>query len=368
MSISLNTIVDVDVEVTSPASISSDFTIGLIIGNTVISSQDKLKVYSYETYQKDMVADGFATTSPEYKAAVLYFSQNPRPAQVAIGVVGDNTPVQAITAFRAANETFYSVCFCYKLQDSDVKAVAAAVEGFAIPTMFYYFTDSADVLTASTTNLIGGIKALSYNRSVGFYSSAVDILPAFVGLVSALCSLNPNSSYTAAYKTLIGVTADAITNTQLNALISYGGNCYTNFGNRYSFTYPGVVASGLHIDEIFLLDAAKFVIQQQTVAGMVGTRKVPMTEDGMSLLTSFISSACDRLFTAGFIASGIWTGDNVLALNTGDAIENGYYIQAGRVSDLSAADRASRNSPPIYVCLLASGAIEHVVIRVFVNR
>ena len=70
----------------------------------------------------------------------------------------------------------------------------------------------------------------------------------------------------------------------------------------------------------------------------------------------------------GIISSGIWNADPVASLNTGDAIENGYYIEAGKIADQSASDRLARKSPVIYVALKASGAVEHVVISVLVNR
>ena len=60
--------------------------------------------------------------------------------------------------------------------------------------------------------------------------------------------------------------------------------------------------------------------------------------------------------------------EQVMSLNPGDAIENGYYIEAESVASQSPADRATRVSPPIYVALLATGAIEHVVINVIVER
>ena len=58
----------------------------------------------------------------------------------------------------------------------------------------------------------------------------------------------------------------------------------------------------------------------------------------------------------------------MLDLAPGDAIQNGYLIQAESFANQSASDREARLSPPIYVALKASGAVEHVVARVFVNQ
>ena len=140
------------------------------------------------------------------------------------------------------------------------------------------------------------------------------------------------------------------------------------FGNTYKLTYPMVSSGDYHVDDLLLIDVAKFLIQQKTVAGLVSMRKIKQTEEGVGTLVSFINGACDQLANIGMIAGGIWKGDSIVDLNTGDAIENGYLVQAGSVADQSAQDRADRVSPPIYVALLSSGAIEHVVIAVYVNR
>ena len=47
MSVSLNVIVDVNVEVSNPTTISSDFNLGLVIGNsTVLTAQNRVRLYS----------------------------------------------------------------------------------------------------------------------------------------------------------------------------------------------------------------------------------------------------------------------------------------------------------------------------------
>ena len=62
MSVSLNVIVDVNVEVSNPTTISSDFNLGLVIGNsTVLTAQNRVRLYSRDTFQTQMVSDGFTT-------------------------------------------------------------------------------------------------------------------------------------------------------------------------------------------------------------------------------------------------------------------------------------------------------------------
>ena len=372
MSASLNNIVSVSVEVSNPSVISSDFNLGLIIGKSATIKAQRVKVYTAENYKTQMVADGFTTDNNEYKAATLYFAQNPKSASVAIGSwdsTGGETPADAFTACRETNGDFYNCCFVETLTNEQVAAIAALVEAATIPTAFWFVTSDKKCITASSENVLKTLQNSKYTRTFGIYSSSEPLIAAAaVGMVSGLNSLTVNSAYTAAYKTLAGVSPENLSDDELDTLISYNGNVYTEFGNTYKLTYPMVSSGDYHVDDLLLIDVAKFLIQQKTVAGLVSMKKIKQTEEGIGTLVSFINGACDQMANIGMIAGGIWKGDPVLDLNTGDAIENGYLVQAGRIADQSAQDRANRISPPIYVALLSSGAIEHVVIAVYVNR
>lgn len=370
MSISLNNIVSIDVEVSNPSTINSDFNLGLIIGNSKTLTQDnRIKIYNYNTYKTAMVADGFTTASVEYKAAVAYFSQNPTAQRVAIGVkLEDETELQAVTNSRALNENWYVLSFAYTVADSNIDVIATAVEAFDSPTIFIHQTNDAKCLQASTTNICKTLMDKSYTRTAVFYSTQTNFSNAVAGLICGLNSMENNSAYTLAYKSVIGFTAESLDDIQYDNLMSYHGNAYAEFGRRYTFIFQGIMASGTHIDEVYLLDAAKFLLQQNVISGMVTQRVVPQTNSGVSKIVSFCTDACERMLAIGIISPGIWQGENVLNLSTGDAIPAGYYIQTGSLGEQSASDRAARKSPPIYVCLKGAGAIEFVVIKVYVNQ
>ena len=71
-------IVTVAVNVGATSTVRSTFNVGLIIGSSeVISKDTRIKSYSQI---EDMTADGWKGNEPEYLAAQLYFSQNPKPS------------------------------------------------------------------------------------------------------------------------------------------------------------------------------------------------------------------------------------------------------------------------------------------------
>ena len=371
MSASLNNIVSISVEVSNPFAITSDFNLGLIIGKSTAILAKRVKVYTVENYRTQMTSDGFTTDSNEYKAATLYFSQNPKSASVAIGAwdsAGGETPAQAFTACREVNGNFYNCCFVDAINDEQISAVAALVEAAEIPTVFWFVTSDENCIAPGKENVLKTLQSAKYKRTFGMYSSEPLIAAAVVGMVSGMNSLAVNSAYTAAYKSLVGVSSEDLSNEQLNALVSYNGNAYTKFGNTYQLTYPMISSGDYHVDDLLLIDVSKYYIQQYIVAGLASVRKIKQTEEGLGNLISFINNACNQIANIGLIAGGIWKGDPVMNLNTGDAIENGYLVQSDSIANQSALDRSERVSPPIYVALLSTGAIEHVVVSVYVNR
>lgn len=370
MAISISNIVDVTVELSNPNIITSNFNLGLIIGSSEhITTTDRVKVYDYANYADQMTSDGFETTDPEYIAVSRYFAQSPTPSRVVVGVQGDSeTLVQALTACRQANNEFFGCCFCDETTDADIPAVAAAVETFSTPTVFFFQTKDTNCLQASQTNVLATLQTAKYQYTCGNYSTQQYFVCGLLGVFCGLNSMQANSAYTMAFKTVVGFNPENINDTQYAALIGYNGNTYVQSGRTYQFYMKGLMANGMHVDEIYFICAAKFLIEENTLAGLISRRRIPQTEDGMTDIINCIATACEGLATMGVIATGIWTGESVLDLATGDAVPGGYYIQAETIASQSAADRAARVTPPIYVCLKGAGAIESVVIRVFVNR
>lgn len=369
MSASLKNIVDVSVQISASSAVSGAFDLGLIIGNSQALKDKRIKVYSYETYSKQMIEDGFSSNDAEYIAAGIYFSQNVKSSQLAIGYMGaTETPVQALQACRAQNSDFYLVCFSDELENSQIEAVSSYVESASLPTVFVFSTNDVKCIQSATDNILKTLSSSKYTRTFGFYSSDSNVPFAVIGLASAYNTLLPNSAYTMSYKTLVGVTADNLDDSQLNYLLGYNGNAYCMFGNTYSFVYPAISSGSYHMDEIYLIDSAKYLIQNNVINGLVKERKVPQTESGMSIIKSYIISACQTLLDAGMIAPGIWRGEQVLNLNNGDAVANGFLVQSGSILEQSAEDKSKRIAPPFYVALLSSGAIEHVVISVYISK
>lgn len=367
MSIDLSSVVDVQVDLIKTQSVTTSYDLGLIIGKSTIL-EDRLKEY---TNIQQMIEDGFTTESPEYIAAQLYFMQNPSPSSVLIGkyTSGSETEEQAILDCRNKNSDWYAACFTFTMEQENIFNVAKAVEAFTVPTIFFAYTQDANCLTSSD-NVIKQLQALELSRTIAIFETEgnYENIAAYMGRALGLSDDTVNSAFTLAFKTIAGIKTIDITSTQLNTLTSYNGNAYVTYGKNYNSFVPGIMVNGTYYDEQYMMDVLKTNIQQSVINTLISNKKVPQTEDGVTLLINSISSSCELMKDIGFIAPGIWKGSSILDLNTGDALQNGYIIQSESIAEQSQADREARKSPAIYVCCKLAGAVQEVVIRVTINR
>jgi hypothetical protein len=345
--------------------------LGLIVGaSSIISTDDRVKIYFN---LDEMIDDGFDSSDPEYIAASLYFAQNPRPKKVAIGRwnnadPGGETIESALSDCRTKNIDWYAFIICRATKTNIIDA--AGYTETAIPeTTQFYTTADADVLAGTIGNVALTLKGLNYRRTLGQYCTlTLDAASAIMGYAMGANTGTANSSYTLAYKKEVGVTTENLTSNQVQALKNENCNIYVNRGNAYDLFEQGKMANGTSFDEVIGLDMLVNDIRMSVMDLLASSRKIPQTEDGVSLIINAISTACDKAVNRQFLAPGVWNAPGILTLKTGDTLSQGYIILAESIASQSQEDREARISPPIYVAIKLAGAIEFVVIQVLVNR
>lgn len=374
MAVSMNSIVDVSVEISSSSTPSTQYNLGLIIGNTKASSvtADGPRVTVFDSADDMITTGGYSASDPEVKAATAYFAQNPAPPAVAIGIAAASETLDVtVQKCRSENKDWYGVTYAMDAEDDAIIDTAKYVETATIPTVFFCSQNTAFAEDASTS-LVAKLNALNLRKTLVFYyclTETNDICHAVLGRVCGLNTLTNNSAYTLAYKNLSGVAAwKAISAKEQSYCAQYNANMYDVAGDTYNIILPGIMCDGTHFDEVFALDATRQMIQLGLMSILSSTRVIPQTDSGLSQLVAAVSSVCDTIANVGFIGSGIWRGSDVLGLKSGDAVPNGYYVEADSFANQSQTDREARKAPPIYVALKMAGAIEFVVVRVIVNR
>ena len=362
--LSLGSIINIIVNFPSASTQTENFSLGLLLSkNAVVPTTDRVKIYA----SKDaMIADGFAADSPEVKAAQLYFGQTPAPAQLAVGVQGtEETAVEAMTACRIKNTSWY-LCVPVGYAKADLLLLAAYIESATPASIMFCTTSDADVLSGGAGNLCSALKGAGYKRTMTQYSTTSDAVAAIAGYA---CGENTgDSAFDLCFQAETGVAPDAIDTSAAEILKGENCNFFANYQNTFSFFFNGIMADGTHFDEVLGIDMLRADITSGIMRLLTSSPKVPLTDDGAAQVTSVIMTCCNTALKRGFIAAGTWDGLQVAKLSPGDTLPNGYSIQAGSVSDLSADDRAARKAPPIYVCIILANSLESFTITVNVNR
>ena len=360
----LKSIINIVVNLPAQPSQPENFSLALIMSkNTVISTSDRVKSYGSVN---EMIAAGFAADSQEVDAAGLYFGQTPTPPKLLVGVQGaDETALAALTACRAANSSWY-LCVPLKAAKDDIVLMAGFIEAAVPASIMFCTTADADVKAGTAGNLCLQLQTAKYRRTLTQYSTYADAVASIAGYA---CAANDGSqAFDLAFKSEPGVTADSLTSTDTAILDNEGCNYYANYENQYDLFMRGNMADGTPADEVIGIDMLTSQIQSNAMAVLTGSPKIPQTDAGIALVTAAVATACDQAKQRGFLAEGIWGGGTVMQLKHGDALANGYSIQAQPVSSLSAADHTARKAPPIYVCIILANSIRSVVLTINVNR
>ena len=365
-------IVNVSVSVGATATVRSGFNVGLIVGTSeVITVDTRIKTYSST---EDMLSDGWTGNEPEYLAAQLYFSQNPKPLKLCVGrwdqtEGSTETLVQAVSICREKNSEWYPVTPC-GASESDIEALASYIETANPPSALFYTTNSSNVINNSENNLCAKLKSQNIHRSLGQYSTVTNnAVASIMGYAMGANIQTADSAFNLAYKSEPGVTVEDINSTQLNTLIdTLNCNVYVNVGKNYNLFRQGLMADGTHFDELLGIDILQNSLQSAIIELLTKQGKIPQTDAGTEMIVNTLTAPLEKARTTGFINAGTWNGSDILSVKQGDELPRGYVIISESISSQEQADREARKAPPIYIICKLAGAIEHLSISVSVDR
>jgi hypothetical protein len=168
---SLDSIVDVTVEISALAAPRAVFNELLILGTSdVISTSDRAVLYEDTDAMLD---DGFTSTDPEYIAALIYFAQSPAPRRLWVGRqdVSVSPPESCLDAMIECRTVSFDWYYCVALAATkdDHEEIALWAESAVPATIYGYTTSDADILGGATSppNVFQALHALNYSRTIG---------------------------------------------------------------------------------------------------------------------------------------------------------------------------------------------------------
>ena len=292
-----------------------------------------------------------------------------------ITAIGE-TLLQAATACRAASTTWYGLAVNNPV-DADNLALSAWADPLWQTTRYYPWSNDAAIPAATTGNLALQLQTLKY-RVLGIYSTTQSgLYPnniyAAAGVMGVEMGLNTglaNSFFTTAYKSIVGIAIEPLTQTQYTNIKNAGFNAYCNF-SPYSFFQPGFMSSG---DPSFLwLFLAVLVanIQLNELTVLADNPVVTQTNVDEQQLLNAANQACALLAAIGFLAGATWEGAtfNIIgvSITAGQALPLGYSCQAQPYSQQSVENRDAGQAMPIYIFVTTAGAVQSLAIGVYVQ-
>jgi hypothetical protein len=347
----IDSIIDVTVSLGTQPTTTASFTSAAFLADlTDVAFSDAYRIYESLTE----VAVDFADTTKTYKFAALAFGGNFKTDKLYVikyrttGTV--LTPVAALTATLLVDNTPYWIG-ADDHADATVTALAAFCEAEA--KMYVNSTQQADVLVPATATDIGSVlQDAAYNHAFTLYNAAADTAMAEGGIVGAMAAI-PAGTSTAEYKTLVGVTVDALNATQRSACelknVAYymptsGVNCLFNTK----------VASGQFLDTIVFSDWLKARIQEQLFSLLKREsdlgRKVSYDEAGFAKVRQAIETVVQVGLNNGSISPDVEP-----------------IVRTPLREEILDADRANRILPDVVVEVLYSSAVHTVLVRAYVT-
>lgn len=377
----LNRITNVTVTLSARAAQGRNFGSMLILGDsTVIPIAERLRAYS----SPDDIGDDFGVESEEYKAAVIWFSQQPQPTLVYVGrwvktletgEAGEvETLLEAVNAMMDYNAWYglhLAVPEADYPNDADIITVSAAIEASTVSRIFGITTDEATILdAATTTDLASKLKAAKYSRTFIQYSTSSHYaaLSAFARAFTVDFT-GSNTTITLKFKQEPGITYETLGTSQANNLEAKNCNVYVYYENDTAILEQGVMSNGDFFDERHGLDWLQNAVQTADFNTLyTSTTKIPQTDAGTTTRIANIELVLDKAVQNGLFAPGKWTGGPMGRLNTGDMLTKGYYTWAENVDDQLQVDREARKGVPIQVAGKLAGAVHYGSVAITVVR
>lgn len=389
------------------------FGVGLIVGETAFTNgvlTDRVRTYT----SIDSVLIDFKETTDEYKAALAYFSQQPAPEKLKIGIkntVPEETYVAAMTAILQEDAGFYAIMLTTR-DEVAVKDVSdwtearnrlfyAASAGSALYTVlaanddprlnaegFFLYdengkpvksvgdvscidADGKPVYNADGTPLVDaeGNKLLSessiwgttkansrtviiYHSKDGTSSEAVKEFPD-AAMMSKQIAFAPGS-YTMKFKSLLTISPDnKLTDTEREIAWSKGVNTYTTVAGA------DIIENGRTNKEwIDIINGADWIqarIEERIYLLFLKNKKIPFTDGGVGILTGVV----DRVLSEAQTDLHIISPDDY---DDDDNKVGGYIIKTKPVRAVPVADKQRREYKYLSFTAYLAGAIHYAKI------
>lgn len=262
------------------------------------------RIYASNT---EAQADSDLNAGPK-AAAAAFFSQPLRPSRLMIAKVVLESVGGELTASLDALLADYDGWYGFAVDSrADADLTAACAWALANRQLYLGQSSDADILSATTPNVFDDQNTLANGRAMGVWHET-DAAYADLCWLAAFLAKDPDEGPTVAYKrTLVGITPDDLTSTELANVESVNGNAYLTFYG-VGATGPGKLFDGAFADTLLTKDwivarVGEAIAQYLLDAANRGER-IPFTDDGIAQIEGVLRGEMDRGVTVGHFRPG----------------------------------------------------------------
>ncbi|MBD2785380.1 DUF3383 domain-containing protein [Xenorhabdus sp. DI] len=284
--------------------------------------------------------------------------------------VEQELPSEALHKLQNVYQDWYGVYFADAVTDEQLDDVHTWIAAADMKVAAYTALRD-ELLDWNNDNILKKLYDKKSGRLMVEYNKTGDDHAA-VSLLGASLSTNwnaQNSAKTLKFKQQASVRSDdRITLSDAEKARRLGVNFYTDY-DGVSMVAEGVMLGGVFIDETVGLDAFLDACQKQAFSTLqTNPTKIAQTDKGQAMLIGALNVIGKEFVRNGFLAGGIWRGNEVGELQYGDRLEDGFYFYSDSYDLQSAADREERKAMPIMCAIKLAGAIHSVDLLIQFNR
>lgn len=245
-----------------------------------------------------------------------------------------------LAQIKAIDDDWYALILCDRTPSSILEA-ASFIEGER--KIFVAATSDAGVGIAGSSDIASQLKLKGYNRTFLIFTADQasgpegallgNILPRVVG------------SYTAKFKTLVGITADVLSATQFSQAKLKNANVHTIVAGA-GMLEEGVVSSGEFLDVIIGADWILVNMQADVFQALRDAPKIPYNNQGTATIQNVVSKRLQLAVTAGILTE-----------------DPAYVVIAPLIADQDPADKATRTIGGMSFVAYLAGAVHAVRIN-----
>jgi len=257
-------------------------------------------------------------------------------------IIGDIAAAQSAVSLE---NQFYGVIVTSHLA-SDIEQVAAYIETQLL--VYVTATNDAGVLSNAPGNIMAVLKARAYDRTIIMYSAEANTHGPDGAWMGYMLPTTPGIGNWA-MKTLVGVTADTLTPTQIGNILSNNGNIYVVVGGNGCTLY-GIAPGADYFDVTIFIDWLTSTIQNGVIAVETDplNLKIPYTNQGITMIENPIRHALKQ------------GQDN-------QGIVPGWTVTTPDITQISKADKSDRTLNGISFDATLAGAINQINIQGYVS-